>query len=147
MVAEAKTRVWEEFGEAMEKDFRLASKKFWQTVRQLGKGKQGIAQAVFSIGGELLTLTGDIVGQWKEHFEDLLNPTGMSSLEEAELHDSGEVSPISLAEVSEVVKKLLSGKALGVYENHPEMLKALDIVGLSWLACLFSVAWRSETVD
>jgi len=32
-VTEAKTRVWEEFGEAMEKDFRLASRKFWQTVR------------------------------------------------------------------------------------------------------------------
>jgi len=27
-VAEAKTRVWEEFVEAMEKDFRLASRKF-----------------------------------------------------------------------------------------------------------------------
>jgi len=27
-VAEAKTRMWEEFGEAMEKDFQLASRKF-----------------------------------------------------------------------------------------------------------------------
>jgi len=26
------------------------------------------------------------------------------------------------------------------------MLKALDIVGLSWLTCLFNVAWRSGTV-
>ncbi|XP_042248855.1 perforin-1-like [Thunnus maccoyii] len=32
-------------------------------------------------------------------------------------------------------KKLLSGKARGVDEICPEMLKALDIVGLSWLAC------------
>ncbi|KAI3364870.1 hypothetical protein L3Q82_001056 [Scortum barcoo] len=32
-VLEAKTRVWEEFGEAMEEDYRSASKKrFWQTV-------------------------------------------------------------------------------------------------------------------
>ena len=73
-VTKAKTRVWEEFGEAMEKDFRLASKKFWQTVRRLRKGKQGLAQAVFSRGGELLTQTEDIVGRWKEHFEELLNP-------------------------------------------------------------------------
>ena len=28
MVAEAKTRVWEEFGETMEKDFRLVSRVF-----------------------------------------------------------------------------------------------------------------------
>ncbi|KAK3524458.1 hypothetical protein QTP70_029309 [Hemibagrus guttatus] len=35
VVSEAKTRVWEEFGEAMEKDYRTASGKFWQTVRRL----------------------------------------------------------------------------------------------------------------
>lgn len=145
-VAEAKTRVWEEFGEAMEKDFRLASRKFWQTIRRLRKGKQGLSQAVFSRGGELLTRTGDIVGRWKEHFEELLNPNNTSSVEEAEPEDSGESAPISLAEVAEVVKKLLSGKSPGVDEIRPEMLKALDIVGLSWLTRLFSVAWRSGTV-
>nr|XP_033493672.1 GON-4-like protein isoform X2 [Epinephelus lanceolatus]XP_033493673.1 GON-4-like protein isoform X2 [Epinephelus lanceolatus] len=32
------------------------------------------------------------------------------------------------------------------FEIHPEMLKALDIVGLSLLTCLFSVTWRSDTV-
>lgn len=31
-------------------------------------------------------------------------------------------------------------------EICPEMLKSLDIVGLSCLTCLFSVEWRSETV-
>ncbi|KAK3557561.1 hypothetical protein QTP70_030492 [Hemibagrus guttatus] len=38
VVAEAKTRVWEEFGEAMEKDYRTASGKFWQNVQRLRKG-------------------------------------------------------------------------------------------------------------
>jgi len=60
-VAEAKTRVWEEFGEAMEKDFRLVSRKFWQTVRRLRKGKQVLAQALLSQGVELLTQTEDIL--------------------------------------------------------------------------------------
>ncbi|KAF7645112.1 hypothetical protein LDENG_00209980 [Lucifuga dentata] len=31
-VAEAKTQVWEEFGETTENDFQSASKLFWQTV-------------------------------------------------------------------------------------------------------------------
>ncbi|KAK3573193.1 hypothetical protein QTP86_015101 [Hemibagrus guttatus] len=35
VVSEAKTWVWKEFGEAMEKDYRTASGKFWQTVRRL----------------------------------------------------------------------------------------------------------------
>jgi len=88
---------------------------------------------VLSRGGELLTETEDIVGRWKEHVEELLNPTSTSSVKEAESDDSGVASPISLAEVAEVVKKLFSGKAPGVVEIRPEVLKALDIVGLSWL--------------
>ena len=145
-VTKAKTQVWEEFGEAMEKDFRLASKKFWQTIRRLRKGKQGLAQAVLSRGGELLTQTEDIVGRWKEHFEELLNPANTSSGEEAESEASGEAPPISLAEVAEVVKQLFSGKAPGVDEIRPEMLKALDNVGLLWLTRLYNVAWGSGTV-
>ena len=43
-VAEAKQRVWEKFGEAMEKDFRAAPKLFWKTVRHLRRGKQGTIQ-------------------------------------------------------------------------------------------------------
>ncbi|KAI3358107.1 hypothetical protein L3Q82_003115 [Scortum barcoo] len=66
--AKTKTRVWEEFGgEAMEEDYRSASKRFWQTVRRLRRGKQYSANTVYSAGGEeLLTSTGDIVGRWKE---------------------------------------------------------------------------------
>ncbi|KAI3363884.1 hypothetical protein L3Q82_001484 [Scortum barcoo] len=112
-VLEAKTRVWEEFGEAMEEDYRSASKRFWQTVRRLRRGKQYSANTVYSAGGELLTSTGDIVGRWKKYFEDLLNPTDLPSSEEAEAGDS-EVDPsITQAEVIEVVHKLLGGKAPG----------------------------------
>jgi len=34
--------------ECFERDFRLASRKFWHTIRRLRKGKQGLAQAVLS---------------------------------------------------------------------------------------------------
>ncbi|KAI3363907.1 hypothetical protein L3Q82_001502 [Scortum barcoo] len=52
-VLEAKTRVWEEFGEAMEEDYRSASKRFWQTVRRLRRGKQYSANTVYSAGQDL----------------------------------------------------------------------------------------------
>ena len=55
-------------------------------------------------------------------------------------------SPISGAEVAEVVKKLLGGKAQGVDEVSPEFLRALDVVGISWLTRLCSIAWTSGTV-
>ncbi len=146
MVVEAKTRAWEEFGEAMEKDYRLASKRLWQTVWRLRRGKQCPINAVYSEGGRLLTSIGDVVGRWKEYFEDLLNPAVTSSIEEAEAGGSEEASSITRAEVTEVVKKLLGGKAPGVDEIRPEYLKSLDVVGLSWLTRLCNIAWRSGTV-
>ncbi|KAI3368112.1 hypothetical protein L3Q82_007839 [Scortum barcoo] len=120
-VLEAKTRVWEEFGEAMEEDY--------------------------CAGGELLTSTEDIVGRWKKYFEDLLNPTDLPSSEEAGAGDSEVDSSITQAEVTEVVhRKLLGGKAPGVDEIRPEYLKSLDVVGLSWLTRLCNIAWRLGTV-
>ncbi|XP_055362025.1 uncharacterized protein LOC129603656 [Betta splendens] len=145
-VAEAKTRAWEEFGEAMEEDYRSASKRFWQTVRRLRRGKQFFTNSVFSGGGELLTSTGDVIGRWKEYFEDLLNPSDMPSAEEAEAGDSEADSPITQAEVTEVVSKLLGGRAAGVDEIRPEYLKSLDVVGLSWVTRLCNIAWRRGTV-
>lgn len=50
-----------------------------------------------------------------------------------------ESSPILLAEVTEVVKKLMVDKI------HPEVLSALDVVELPWLAHLFNIAWESGT--
>ncbi|KAK0145690.1 hypothetical protein N1851_015412 [Merluccius polli] len=50
VVAEAKTRTWEEFGEAMENDCRTASKRFWTTIWRLRRGKQCIVNTVY--GGD-----------------------------------------------------------------------------------------------
>ncbi|XP_025766010.1 uncharacterized protein LOC112847802 [Oreochromis niloticus] len=146
VVAEAKTRVWEDFGEAMEKDFRTPSKRFWQTVRRLRRRKRCSTCTVYSAGGVLLTSTEKIVWWWKQYFEDFLNPTGTSSVEKAESGDEGDDQPISAGEVTEAVKQLLGGRAPGVDEVRPEFLKALDVVGLSWLTCLYNVAWRSGAV-
>ncbi|KAK3526686.1 hypothetical protein QTP70_031467 [Hemibagrus guttatus] len=146
VVSEAKTRVWEEFGEAMETDYWTASVKFWWTVWRLRRGKQLSAITVYSGGRELLASTGDSVGQWKEYFEDLLNPTDMPSVEEPEAEDSEVDSFITQAEITEVVQQLLSGKAPGVDEIRPEYLKSLDAVRLSWLTRLCNIAWRSGTV-
>ncbi|XDV43830.1 hypothetical protein PO909_012233 [Leuciscus waleckii] len=169
VVVEAKHRACEEFGEAMEKDNRLASKRFRQTVRRLRRGKQCPTNTVYDSsmlversthphpecripdniqnrGGQLLTSTGDIVGRWKEYFEDFLNPTDTSSIEEAEAEGSEVNSSITQAEVTEIVKKLFGGKAPGVDEIRHEYLKSLDVVGLSWLTRLCSIAWRSGTV-
>ncbi|KAI3362710.1 hypothetical protein L3Q82_001777 [Scortum barcoo] len=102
----------------MEEDYRSASasKRFWQTVRRLRRGKQySASHTVYSAGGELLTSTEDIVGRWKKYFdfEDLLNPTDLPSSEEAGAGDSEVDSSITQAEVTEVVRKLLWWQGAG----------------------------------
>ncbi|TWW73510.1 hypothetical protein D4764_15G0009040 [Takifugu flavidus] len=170
-VAEAKTRAWEEFGEATENDFRTASKRFWTTIRRLRKGKQCTVNTVYSGDGVLLTSTRDVVDRWKEYFEDLLNPTNTPSCEEVGPGDLGigqgwanilirgpqwvltfdkgagpGADGWMECFVAEVVKKLLSDKAPGVDESHPEFLKVLDVVGLLWLTRLCNIAWTSGAV-
>ena len=84
-VTDAKTRAWEEFGEAIEKEFRTASKRFWTTIRRgvVRVRKQFTVNTVYSENGVLLTSTKDFVDQWREYFKDLLNPTDIPSGEEA----------------------------------------------------------------
>ncbi|XP_061650970.1 uncharacterized protein LOC133487820 [Phyllopteryx taeniolatus] len=142
VVAEAKTRVWE----AMEEDFRTASRNFWSTIRRLRRGKQCTINTVYSGDGALLTSTRDVESRWGEYFEDLLNSTDTPSHEEAESGFSEAGSPISGIEVTEVVKKLLGDKAPGVDEIRPESLNAMDVVRLSWLTRLCNIAWTSGTV-
>ena len=91
-------------------------------------------------------MTGDIVRQWKEYFRDLLNPTDTPSIEETEAGVSEVDTFITQDKVTEVVREPLSGKAPGVNEIHPESIKALDAVRLSWLTCLCSISWQSGTV-
>ena len=95
---------------------------------------------------ELLTSIESIVRWWKEYFEDLLNPTNTHSKEETKLEDFGLDSPITGAEVAGAVKQLHGGIAPGVNEICPELLKALDVVGLSLLTCLCNIVWLSGTV-
>ncbi|TWW71611.1 hypothetical protein D4764_16G0001080 [Takifugu flavidus] len=114
--------------------------------QQNRKGKQCTVNIVYSGDGVLLTSTQDVVDRWKEYFEDLLNPINAPASEEAGPGDLGTGSHISGAEFAEVVKKLLGGKVPGVDEIRPEFLKALDVVGLSWLTRLCNIAWSSGAV-
>ncbi|MEQ2244674.1 hypothetical protein ILYODFUR_019676 [Ilyodon furcidens] len=49
-------------------DYQSAS---WQTIQGLRRGKQCLTNTVYSGGRELLTLTGNIIGQWKEYYSGL----------------------------------------------------------------------------
>ena len=102
--------VWEEFGEPMDTDFRLAQRRFWHRVRWLKQGKPCFSNTVYSEVGVLLTSDGDVIRRWKKCFEDLLNPTNTSFTKEDEQVDSEMCSSITGAEIIKVVKKICGGR-------------------------------------
>jgi len=64
--------------------------------------------------------------RWRNHFREVLNcPEPSTSLNEEQLHNSLDVSmqDISRDEVTRAIKKLKNGKAAGVGEIQPELLK------------------------
>lgn len=50
---------------------------------------EGLLVGLMEVLADLLPRTGDIVGQWKEHFEVLLNPPNVPSEEKEEFEDTG----------------------------------------------------------
>lgn len=69
----------------------------------------------------------------KDYFEDLLNLTDTSFIEEAEMGDS------AVCNYTEVVCKLHSCKAAEVHEINPVHLKSVNIVNLSSLRVLYNI--------
>lgn len=73
---------------------------------------------MYSAGGVLLTQTEDVLGWWKQYFEDLLNPSDTSSVESAESETRGTIHPLPGDEATKTTKLLLGGRASGTDEIH-----------------------------
>ena len=131
-VSEAKAKAWENFAHELEHNHHSANKLFWQTVRRLHKGGQKITRSVKDASGRLLTQEKDILNRWKEYFAELFNPTSGQHTKPSEPIDD-EINDISPIEVTTAIKALKSGKAAGIDEIRPEMLKSLNSGGINWL--------------
>ena len=101
--------------------------------------------SIKSASGDLLSCERDILNPWKGYFVELYNPTsgrwGASSEPERD-----ETSDIPTDEVQAVIRTLKSGKAAGIDEIRPELLKSLSRHGILWLTRVCRVAWRKGRV-
>ncbi len=142
LVSEAKAKSWENFDHQLEDNHHSANKLFWQTIRRLHKGGQKPTRSVKDTSGRLLTREEDILNRWKEYFAELYNPTSGQHTKSSEPID-GESNDISTTEVTTAIKSLKSGKAAGVGEIRPEMLKSLNSGGINWLTRICRVVWKT----
>ena len=84
--------------------------------------------------GTLATGVKQVLSVWEEYFKKLLNPEGECEIEI--LHSVRrelEVRTITEEEVEKAVKKMKTGKAVGVDDLSVEMVKANRLVGIKWL--------------
>lgn len=117
-------QIWKDYGE---RPF-FRSRRFWKAVWRLRKRKWPPPQAVLGLVEEL-DLNYDIVGLWMKHFEDLLYQVSMTTYEEAESEDSGENSLLQWRRFPQESNSSPRDRTPGVDESHPEMMKALEVVG------------------
>ncbi|XP_055715158.1 uncharacterized protein LOC129809374 [Phlebotomus papatasi] len=141
-VKAAREEAWKKFGEKLELDYRTANKTFWQTVRRLRGKKSNSIQGVTSKEGNLLTKEEEVLNRWKEYFSELLNPQ-QGTDDDVPTSKGREESSPSESEVLYAISKLKDGKAAGIDEIRPEMLKLMGIVGVNWLTRVIKVAWQS----
>ena len=88
-----------------------------------------------------------MLGVWEEYFKKLLNPEGECEIEI--LHSVRrelEVRIIAEEEMEKAVKKIKTGKAVGVDELTVEMVKANRVVGIKWLARLFNMCFTTREI-
>ena len=143
VVKKAKDQSWSTFGEQMESNYWNANKVFWQTVRRMRNQKKGTINVVKGRDGQLLNDDCEILRRWKEYFEELYNPISGPEVSPIEESNEESVSDLSAEELSDAIKSLKSGKAAGIDEIRPEMLKSMGEKGMQWLLRVCRTAWRT----
>ena len=110
-------------------------------MKRLREQRGGALRILRDKQGSILNDENAILERWEEHFEELLNPTSASP-PRPELLIRAETK-LDVDEVWRAIHRLKSGKAAGVDEIRPEMLKALGGKGFVWLTRVFQAAWDS----
>ena len=134
-----KKKSLKEFGQKLDRDYRLVNKVFWQTIRRLRGKRTPTATFIGNTNGVLLKHQKGILNRWREYFCQLLNPVTVQHLETSEEQFGGEIY-LTEAEVNTAIKSLKAGKIPGEDDIRPEMLKAMNNFGVRWLTRVFQVA-------
>nr|XP_053629700.1 uncharacterized protein LOC128686692 isoform X1 [Cherax quadricarinatus] len=145
VVKQCKKRANERVGEMLSTNFVENKKKFWSEINKLRKPREQMDLSVKNRRGELLNGELEVLGRWREYFEELLNvdedrEAVISCIGQGGITScrSEEEPVVSVGEVREAVGKMKGGKAAGIDGIKIEMLKAGGDIVLEWLVQLFN---------
>uniref|UniRef100_A0A1B0CS40 Putative rna-directed dna polymerase from mobile element jockey-like diaphorina citri n=1 Tax=Lutzomyia longipalpis TaxID=7200 RepID=A0A1B0CS40_LUTLO len=150
-MSEASQRLYEnlhtEEGEA--RIYKLAKQRSRDSQDGLG------ARYIDDERGNIITDRDKINDRWKTYFEGLLNEEFPNECNTEEIPICGPIPPIQAVEVSDAVRAMKNGKAVGPDGIPAELWKKLGDIGVRWLTSLFNAivfegrmpdSWRASTL-
>lgn len=152
LVKEAKEKSWEDFGTKLEKDSQGNQKLFYKVLKNLRSNKNPRTITIKNADGELLREEREIMGRWKEYFENLLNtetPTEESDQNKEDHGNRGrntEGNEIKMEELKEAIQRLKNGKAPGNDKITTEMVKNMGEEGRQFLLEILNKIWEEEKI-
>ena len=139
-IKESKKKSWVDFGSFLENAGMEGRKLFWGVVKKLRSGKKLNMTNVKDTKGHLVTGKDKVMGRWKEYFEELLNFDDIKDNKSQDKNRAERVgtvdeeqNDISFNEVMLAIQKLKNGKAAGIDEITPELIKCSGVKGVEWM--------------
>jgi len=128
-------------------------KDAFANFRQLRAATIPVSSPILDSNGSLVNDRQHKLNIWEEHFSQLLNrsPAAISEkLQQAAMAvvEGPAISsaPSNVGEVAAALNKLKNGKAPGICNITPEILKAGGYSAVQWLTNLFQAIWNGGTI-
>ncbi|KAK3565937.1 hypothetical protein QTP86_022753, partial [Hemibagrus guttatus] len=144
-VSKAKQKAYDELYTRL--DTREGEKDLYRLARQRDRDGKDVQQVrvIKDRDGSVLTSEESVQRRWKEYFEELMNEEnerekrveGVNSVEQ-------KVDKIRKDEVREALKRMRSGKAVGLDDIPVEVWKCLGAAAVEFLTSLFNRVLESE---
>lgn len=136
----------------MEKNAEGNGKMLYRTLRSVRKEKTNPVKNMKNKKGEIVTSEKEILEIWKEHFVELLGGDGRVNKDK--IRNGTQISEemarqkdeICMEEMTNAIKKIKAGKAPGVDEIRPEMIKYMGMEGTEILRKIICKAYESKTM-
>ncbi len=125
------------------------TRETYRLIKKLSNSKPSPDHPLRDTQGNLLTMNDQKLERWTEYFDGLLNQQPPSSIHSPSTPKSAlkiRDTPPELPEIKESIKMLKDGKAPGLDNIHPEMLKVdLDLMA-KLLQPILSEIWTKEEI-